>query len=458
MKKIVFVLMTILVSLNAFAQDITGQWNGFLKVPGGQLRLEFNIIKNDKGYSATMDSPDQGARDIPITTTSFESNILKLEIPSARIVYEGELNPHNVVIGTFTQSGQSFPLDLSREKLVKEVAKRPQEPKEPFPYYTEEVTFENKIDKIVLSGTLSLPKKEGKFPAVILISGSGPQDRNEELFGHKPFLVLADYLTQKGIAVLRFDDRGTAKSTGEFKTATTFDFATDVQAGIAYLQSRREIDKTKIGLVGHSEGGIIAPLVAENSKEIDFVVLLAGSGLRGDQLLLLQKEMLERQMGVSENEIQKSKEIFKGAYDVIVNSDASQDVIKSKISTYLNQKLENTLSGDQIKVLAGSVTTPWMIGFVKLDPAVALEKVKCPVLALNGEKDLQVPPNENLEAIKNALAKGGNKYITIKKLSTLNHLFQECETGSPNEYATIEQTFSPIALEEISSWILKQIK
>lgn len=458
MKKAVFFLMTILLSFTMFGQEITGQWNGFLKVPGGQLALVFNISKSENGYSATMDSPDQGAKGIPVTTTKFENAILKLEIPSARIVFEGELNQYNVIVGTFSQSGQSFPLNLSKEKLEKEILKRPQEPQKPYSYYTEDVTFENKTDKNVLAGTLSLPSKEGKFPVVILISGSGPQNRDEEILGHKPFLVLADYLTKKGIAVLRFDDRGTAKSTGEYKTATTLDFANDVRAGVAYLQTRKEIDKNKIGLIGHSEGGIIAPIVAQNSKDVKFIILLAGPGLRGDQLMLLQKEMIERQKGISENEIKKGQEIFKGAYDIIVASSANDVNLKSKAFNYLKLKLGDSANDTQISALSSQITSPWLVSFLKLDPTIALEKVKCPVLALNGEKDLQVPPDVNLEAIKAALAKGGNKNVTTKKLSNLNHLFQECKTGSPDEYAAIEQTFSPIALEEISKWILVQVK
>jgi len=457
MKK-VFSAMIILVAFTGFGQDITGQWSGVLKVPDGQLRLVFNIEKRGSGFVTTMDSPDQGAKAIPITTTSFDNVALRLEIPSAHIVYEGLLKKEDLIVGNFVQNGQTFPVDLSKGTVEKEDLRRPQEPKKPFPYYTEEVTFENKIDKNVLAGTLTLPNKEGKFPVVILISGSGPQNRDEEIFEHKPFLVLADYLTKKGIAVLRFDDRGTGKSTGEFKTATTLDFAKDVQAGVAYLQTRKEIDKNKIGLIGHSEGGMIAPLVAENSKEIDFVVLLAGVGIRPGQLLLLQKEKIERQMNIPENEIQNGQEIFKGAYDIILNSSENRDILKGKISSYLKQKLANKLKDDQVNSLSASITTPWMICFLKLDPSMTLEKVKCPVLALNGEKDVQVPADVNLEAIKMALTKGGNKNVAIKKLPNLNHLFQECETGSPNEYGTLVQTFSPIALEEISKWILVQVK
>jgi uncharacterized protein len=458
MKKIVLFLITILFSFSAFSQDITGQWNGFLKVPGGQLALVFNISKNENGYSSTMDSPDQGAKGIPVTATSFERDTLKLEIPSARIVFEGELNQFGVIVGTFTQSGQVMPLNLSREKLEKPLLKRPQEPKAPFSYYSEEVTFENKIDKNVLAGTLTLPQKTGKFPAVILISGSGQQNREEEIFEHKPFLVLADYLTKKGIAVLRFDDRGFGKSTGDFKTATTLDFVKDVQAGVDYLKTRKEIDKTKIGLIGHSEGGIIAPMVAADSKEISFIVLLAGTGIRGDKLMLLQKEKIERQMGISENEIQKGQEILKGAYNIVVASSANDPTLKSKVNSYLITKLGDKMVDNQIKALSSQLTSAWMVGFLKLDPAVALERVKCPVLALNGGKDLQVPADVNLEAINKALTKGGNKKVTTKKLPNLNHLFQESETGSPEEYGTIEQTFSPIALEEISKWVLLQVK
>ena len=404
-----------------------------------------------------MDSPDQGAKGIPVTTTSFENSVLKLEIPSAGIVYEGIVKD-NAIVGNFKQGGQSFALDMSRGIAEIEVAKRPQEPKIPFPYYTEEVTFENKIDKNVLAGTLSLPSKEGKFPVVILITGSGPENRDEELFGHKPFLVIADYLTQKGIAVLRFDDRGVAKSTGDFKTATTTDFAKDVQAGIDYLKTRKEIDKTKIGLIGHSEGGIIAPIIAGNSKDVDFIVLLAGTGIRGDKLMLLQKEKIERQMGVSENEIQKGQEIFKGAYDIVLASSASDNTLNAKINSYFKQQFGDKMNEQQINAVTGQITSPWMVYFLKFDPSSVLEKVKCPVLAINGDKDIQVPADVNLDRIKKALAKAGNSKTTTKVLPNLNHMFQECKTGLPDEYGIIEQTFSPIALEEISKWILVQVK
>ncbi|NBP70884.1 MAG: alpha/beta hydrolase, partial [Cytophagia bacterium] len=271
-------LLTLLVSLTTLAQDINGQWNGLLKVQGTQLRVVFNLKQTENGLSATLDSPDQGAKGIPTTASSFENGVLKIAIANLTVEYEGTLGSDNIIVGTFKQAGVAFPMNLSKEKIEKEKIVRPQEPAKPYPYYTEDVTFENKSAGISLAGTLTLPEKEGVFPVVILISGSGPQNRDEELMGHKPFLVLSDHLTKNGIAVLRYDDRGTALSKGDFKTATSVDFATDVEAAMAYLKTRKEINKKKMGLIGHSEGGLIAPMVASRSKDVSFMVLLAGPG------------------------------------------------------------------------------------------------------------------------------------------------------------------------------------
>jgi len=458
MKKTGLLLFAFLTSLSICAQDISGKWNGILKVQGTQLRLVFNISKTDKGYSSTMDSPDQGAKGIPVTSTNYENSILKLEVSNAGIQYEGTLDKNNAFVGTFKQGGQSFPLVLTKEGIEKEKVLRPQEPAKPYPYYSEEVKFENTKDKIVLAGTLTLPEKNGKFPAVILISGSGPQNRDEELFGHKPFLVLADHLTKNGIAVLRFDDRGTAKSTGDFKNATTFDFATDVKYAIKYLQTRKEINKNNIGLIGHSEGGIIAPLIASENKDIDFIVLMAGSTLRGDKLLLLQKYKIEAQMGINKQVIENNQQIFAGAYEIILNENFKKEVLPDTLSYYFISKYGKTLPENQKSALINQLTSTWMINFIRLDPVVYLEKVTCPILAINGNKDLQVPSKENLEVIESIFKKSENTKVKIKDLEGLNHLFQECETGATSEYATIEQTISPIALKEILDWINIQVK
>jgi uncharacterized protein len=343
--------------------------------------------------------------------------------------------------------------------------KRPQEPTKPYSYYSEEVTFRNTEANITLAGTLTLPAKEGNYPAAILISGSGPQNRDEELAGHKPFLVISDFLTKNGIAVLRFDDRGFGLSSGDFKSATTLDFATDVESAIAYLKTRKEIHKAKIGLVGHSEGGLVAPMVAAKSKDVNFIVLLAGPGMKGDKGLILQQELIQRAMGIPEASIQQSKKVNEEVSAIILNSTNTQR-LKADLTQYTKENFEhmptylkpaNLTKELFIVAQINRISTPGFQYLVKYDPAPALAKVTCPVLALNGEKDLQVPPKEHLTAIGKALKQGGNPNVTIKELPNLNHLFQECQTGSPTEYAAIEQTFSPMALAEISNWILKQV-
>ena len=461
MKRITLILLTNIFCLTIFGQDISGQWNGVLKVQGTQLRIVFNITKTENGINSTMDSPDQGAKGIPTTSTNFENSILKITIANAKIEYEGILGKDNNIVGTFKQGGQSFPMNLTKEIIEKEKLLRPQEPTKPYPYYSEDITFENKKAGINLAGTLTLPKKDGVFPVVILISGSGPQNRDEELLGHKPFLVLSDYLTKNGIAVLRFDDRGTALSKGDFKTATSADFATDVEAGIDYLKTRKEINKKKIGLIGHSEGGLIAPMVASKSKDVSFIVLLAGTGIKGDKLLLLQQKLIGKASGISDDDLQKSELINRKAFD-IVNKSNNLEQLRTDLTKYIKQQLKDNPNAEKpsgmgdddfVNLQVKQIANPWMQYLIKYNPAPTLEKVKCPVLAINGGKDLQVPPKENLDAIKKALTKGRNKNIKTKELPNLNHLFQECKTGSPSEYAKIEQTFSPIALIEILKWV-----
>ena len=466
MRTFSLLLISLLTLISLSAQDITGQWNGALKVQGTQLRLVFNVTKTDNGLSSTMDSPDQGAKGIPTTTTSFENSILKITIASAKIEYEGTLGQENVIVGTFKQGGQSFSMNLSKEKIEKEKLIRRQEPIKPYPYYSEDITFENKEAGINLAGTLTLPTKDGVFPVVILISGSGPQNRDEELLGHKPFLVLSDFLTKNGIAVLRYDDRGIALSKGDFKTATSADFATDVESAIFYLKTRKEINKKKIGLMGHSEGGLIAPMVASKSKDVAFIVLLAGTGIQGDQILLLQQKLIGKASGISVEDLQKSELENRKVFE-IVNKSNSIEQLNIGLTNFIKQSLadnpktekpQGMSDDDFVKLQVKQIANPWMQYFIKYNPAPALEKVKCPVLAINGAKDLQVPPKENLEAIKKALAKGVNKKVTTKELPDLNHLFQECKTGSPDEYATIEQTFSPTALTEILKWLKTHTK
>jgi len=460
-------LLNIFFSVSSLlAQEITGTWNGTLNVQGTRLQLAFNIAENEKGYSATMDSPDKGVKDIPVATTTFENSTITFEIPTARISYEGVFKD-SLIVGTFTQNNQDFPLNLTQQITEEEEAQRPQDPVKPYPYISENVSFINKKANITLAGTLTLPKKSTEdFPVVILISGSGPQNRDEELMGHKPFLILSDYLTRNGIAVLRYDDRGFGESTGDFSSATTADFATDVESAIAYLKSRKEINKNNIGLIGHSEGGLIAPMVAAQSKDVDFIVLMAGSGIRGDKLLLLQEELIENALGTSETEIRNLLQTNSKIFDVIVNA-KDDTILKSKLRVTLDKSLEEDAAikipdgmtkEEFISAQVNQFTSPWVKYFLRYNPSKILESVKCPVLAINGEKDLQVAPKENLSAIKDALQNGGNEMVTVKEYENLNHLFQESDTGSPMEYSVIEQTMAPIVLREITEWIRLQTK
>ncbi|HET7732223.1 MAG TPA: alpha/beta hydrolase, partial [Paludibacter sp.] len=317
MKKIILGLSLLFIALTTSAQDITGEWNGALKIQSMQLRIVFHVTKTETGYTATMDSPDQGAKGIPMSNATYENQTLTLELAAVKINYSGTFDNKETVTGTFNQAGQSFPLVLTRKAVDRIEVKRPQNPAKPYPYYSEEVTFENKKDSITLAGTLTLPKKVGKFPVVVLISGSGPQNRDEELMGHKPFLVLSDYLTHNGIGVLRFDDRGTNASKGNFAKATTNDFAGDVEAAVNYLKTRKDIDNKRIGLIGHSEGGIIAPIVAVNCKDVKYIVLMAGTAIPGSELLLRQQELIGRASGMTEEALKTTAELNTRIYKLV---------------------------------------------------------------------------------------------------------------------------------------------
>lgn len=453
MKRIIFSIISLIIAFLVNAQDVTGDWNGVLSVQGMKLRIVFHVIKTDAGYSATMDSPDQGAKGIAMTAASFEGNVLKLEHSAAKIVYTGTFDGSAGIKGEFVQAGMKFPMDLSRKEVAVEKPKRPQEPLAPFPYKTEDVTFKNLKDGITLAGTFTCPQGEGKFPVAILVSGSGPQNRDEELMGHKPFMVLADFLSRNGIAVLRYDDRGTFASTGKFETALTQDFATDASAAVDYLKTRKEVDSKKIGIIGHSEGGMVAPMVAAGRNDLNFIVLMAGPGISGNEILMLQSELISRANGVKEEEIVKAKNANSKIYSAIINI-KNADTLQTTLKKILLDIPELKAGGEAaLNGQLQQITTPWMLNFIRYNPAPTLEKVKCRVLALNGSLDLQVPADVNLKAIETALKKGGNKQFSTKKLEGLNHLFQECKTGSPNEYAGIEQTLSPVFMNEVLNWI-----
>jgi uncharacterized protein len=455
-------------SVNAQQIDLSGIWTGKLTLPNTiKLTIVFNLQKdNADKYNATLDSPDQGAKGIPTEGVTIKEDSILITVPVIAGSFEGKIYIDSMKIdGKWKQGGMNLDLVVYKVDKVEEV-KRPQEPKEPFPYKVEDVKFENKIDNITLAGTLTIPQEGEKFPAVVLISGSGGQNRNEEMLGHKPFLVIANYFTRNGFAVLRYDDRGIAESKGNYSTATTEDFATDALSAVEFLKTRNEINHSKIGLIGHSEGGMIAPMTAVQSNDVAFIVLMAGIGIPGDSILYLQGELIQRAEGTSEAEIQNSVRIQRKLFKMIkeINDD---EMLKSKISEAFKEDYASLSDEDKSKMgdpevylqmQMKTITSPWFKYFVRFDPVPTLEKVKCPALAINGEKDLQVPPKENLSAIESALKRGGNKNYETKLLPGLNHLFQTSKTGAISEYSRIEETISPLALETMLNWLNKNIK
>ena len=437
----------------AVPSDIDGIWLGTLDAGATKLRLVLKIANGPDGLTASLQSPDQSQQWLPANSATRSGDSLNFTIESLGVVYDGKIDAGlNSIDGTFTQGGRPLPLALKRVKDQAELETRhPQNPVKPYPYREEEVTYANKAAGNVLAGTLTIPPGKGPFPAVLLISGSGPNDRDETVFGHKPFLVLSDYLTRKGIVVLRADKRGIGKSTGDLAHATTADFATDAEAGVQYLKTRAEADPRRIGLIGHSEGGTVAPMLAAGDPGVRFIVLMAGPGVPGDQIIVEQGRLIEEAAGATKE---------KAAQDADKQRELFALVEKEKDGAILDKELREKLAGRvpdaQIDVAIQQLTSPWMRYTLTYDPATALRKVACPVLALNGEKDLQVSAAQNLPAIKKALEEGGNKQIEIDEMPGLNHLFQTAKTGSPTEYAQIEETISPVALDKVATWILKQ--
>jgi hypothetical protein len=440
---------------------VQGSWLGKISVNGIDLRLIFNLKLNDKdSLTATADSPDQGAKNIPLGRVILEDNKLTIKAPTLIGEYKGTITSDSTIIGTWTQRGATFEVNLKKLKAAFAI-NRPQEPKPPFPYTSEDVIFTNDKFNIKLAGTLTIPAGTGPFKAVIMITGSGAQNRNEELLGHKPFLVIADYLSRNGIAVLRYDDRGVGGSQGNYSEATSADLATDAEAAFNFLKTNPKINQKEIGLMGHSEGGLIAPIVASSHDDIGFIVSLAGPGVTGQQIIIRQSQDIGRLSGEKENIIKESTETNKKLY-AILRKEKDNKKAEIKILALYKEILEKKKTSKEdtekevnnLKLTFGSNTYTWFRYFITTDPSAFWKKVKCPVLALNGEKDLQVSAKENLPAIEKALKSSGNLSVKTVKLPELNHLFQHCKTGLPAEYNAIEETFSPEVLKIISDWIL----
>ena len=450
-------------------ERLVGSWRGELEVGDGvTLTLVFNITQDDAGALAgTMDSPDQGAVGIPLTSVSTEGDSVTFSIQAIQGTYIGSLSEEgDQISGTWNQGPASLPLSLVKGETLPP-PERPQEPKPPYPYSSEEVTFRNTGAGIDLAGTLTIPDGLGPFPGVVLVSGSGPQDRDESLMGHKPFWVLADHLSREGIAVLRFDDRGVGSSGGEFGTATSEDFTTDALAGVEYLEGRDRIATNRVGIVGHSEGGLIAPLAASRSERIAYIVMLAGPGIPGIDILVAQGQLINRASGVPKVVIEMNVRIQRSLGDIAKEEPDTQkagplmrSAMREEIALLppaIMEAIPESQIGDAaINTTVNQFNSPWFRFFLHHDPRPILEQVSVPVLAIFGEKDLQVPPELNVPEIEAAFERGNNEAATVRVLPGLNHLFQKAESGAPSEYQQIEETFNQSALELISSWILKQ--
>jgi len=443
---------------------IEGAWLGTLEAGAVKLHLTLHVNRaRDGKLTASLDSVDQGAMGIPATRVTLNGGAVVLEWESIRASFAGALSPDgSALTGQFRQAGMTLPLTFHHAEKAPELI-RPQNPKRPYPYREEEVAYENRAAGVRLAGTLTLPNSSGPHPAALLITGSGPQDRNETISGHQPFLVLADFLTRRGLAVLRADDRGVGNSTGKFNTATTADFAADARAGVDFLKGRLDIDVRRIGLIGHSEGAEVAAMVAARGEDIAFLVLLAAPGVTGERILYSQNYLINRAAGMPDDLAQKLRSVDQAVCSVLKqekdNAAARRKILaivenlRSSFPKQQEQAFDRIL--DQTERKLAFATSPWFRFFLTYDPAAALRQVRAPVLAVSSERDLQVPPAENLPAIAAALEAGGNPHYTIVKLPGLNHLLQTCRTGSPQEYAQIEETIAPAALDVIGNWIAR---
>lgn len=439
---------------------VVGRWGGALEVGPVRLRLTLAVQDSGNALHARFTSVDQNGVEFPATVeTRIDSVIFTAQAVAA--TYRAQFVGRDTIRGEWRQGAGMFPLTMVRGADAAMVLRRPQNPQPPFPYRSEEVFVES-VPGVRLAGTLTLPAGAGPYPGVVLVSGSGAQDRDESLLGHKPFLVLSDHLTRAGIAVLRLDDRGTAQSTGSFAAATSADFADDAAAAARWLRARPEVTDEAVGIVGHSEGGLIAPLVAANTDDVDFVVLLAGPGIPSSELLVMQGALISRAGGESDSVVQRTMALQRELFAAIAETADStaldgrlrEIVARFQASLTPEERARPEASDATVEASINVLVSPWYRWFLRYDPAPTLRATRVPVLALNGGLDLQVPPDENLAGIEQALRAGGNRDVTVEKLPGLNHLFQTARTGAPSEYAEIEETMSPAVMERVSGWIL----
>jgi fermentation-respiration switch protein FrsA (DUF1100 family) len=461
------VASTVLVAVPAIlpAQQPTdarflGTWEGAFHTGTGVLHLGLTVTRDVAGALAgEMVSVDQNNARFPVVLTIHGDTLLARNVALGLLLTQAVNTAGDALHGTLEQAGAALPFDMARVHAMSEPVAhaRPQTPQPPFPYHDQSVVVQS-VDGVTLAGTLTIPDGAGPFPAVVFVTGSGPQDRNETLLGHKPFLVIADHLARHGIASLRYDDRGVAQSTGSFKSATSADFANDAEAAVHFLMRQPGIDARHVGIIGHSEGGLIGPMVAARSHDVAFVVMLAGTGIPGDSILALQGRLIAEANGMSPEDAAQAAALNARLFAAIGASHDSADaavraraVVRSATDTLPVERRAAVTKTFESSLPA--LLSPWMRMFLAYDPRPALRRVTVPVLAMNGTHDLQVPYRENLPAIEAALEAGGNRDYRIVPMPGLNHLFQTAPTGNPSEYEALTETFAPAALDLLTTWI-----
>jgi uncharacterized protein len=436
-------------------ENLTGTWEGNLSAGGQDILIKFMISSDESGFSASISVPQQNLYNHPAETFSINENQqVTIDLTSLKASYQGTVDDH-FIEGVWKQSGSSIVLNLEKvSETVSGRVKREQDPTLPFPYITQDIYFTDNETGITFGGTVTVPKSEGPFPACILVSGSGQQNRDEEIFNHRPFLVLADALSRAGIVVLRYDDRGMGESGGDPLTATTLDFSHDAAAALNWLSGQSYVDKDSLGVIGHSEGGAIAAILGAEREDIDWLVLLAGPGVPGKELLAAQSEAIMRASKMSEQQIKTTAGTNMKVYELAIGVLPEAD----KTAAIRKELIKIGMAPDQATAQTQALLIPWMKYFLALDPAQYLSQITIPVLALNGTKDLQVLHTQNLPAIKDSLQAAGNTKFITKALPDLNHLFQPAVTGLVQEYGLIETTFDPSAISEIVEWISDTVR
>lgn len=452
-------LAALALASSAAADGVAGAWHGAIQGPGGRLDVRVELGRGPGGWEGTIDIPAQGAFALPLAAVEVDGPRVRFAIAGVPgdPLFDGELAADEIA-GTFTQRGQRLPFALRRGEAGPRV--RPQDPPAEVPYRSEEVRFPG--DGVELAGTLTAPRGPGPHPAVVLLSGSGAQDRDGEIMGHRPFLVLADHLSRRGIAVLRVDDRGVGESEGILAAATSSDLAGDALAAVHYLRSRPEIAWRRIGLLGHSEGALVAPLAATRSSDVRFLVLLAAPGVPGRELLPVQTRRIALAAGAPESTVERQVALLEEGLDLLA-AGVDEETTRRGLLEVARRQLElaggrpgDAVTDATIAQQVDLMLTPWFRFFLTYDPREALRRITVPVLAIQGELDLQVDADQNLPQVRAALEAGGNPDVTVRRLPGLNHLFQRARTGSPSEYFQLEETLAPEVLDLVAQWILER--